>query len=292
MSSTPEPGPRLGVIGGTGLAHFPGLEEVREVLVHTPFGPPSSPLRVGRLEGVQIAFLARHGVGHRLLPTEINYRANIFALKSLGVEFVLSASAVGSLRPEIHPLDIVIPDQFIDRTRHRPDTFFGEGIVAHVSLAEPVCPRLTALAADAAGQSGAAVHRGGTYLCIEGPQFSTRAESQVYRSLPAAVIGMTNVQEARLCREAELCFATLALVTDYDCWKTDEPPVTVESILARLAANAERACRTIKALAGRLPQDRPCGCGTALDGALITPPRDIPPARRDQLAPLLARILR
>lgn len=284
------PSARLGVLGGTGLYQIEGLRNNRSLDIDTPFGDPSGPVTVGELGGTGLAFLARHGPGHRLMPTEINFRANIFALKSLGVEFVLSVSAVGSLREDIHPLDIVVPDQFIDRTRHRPDTFFGQGIVAHVSLADPVCPELAALTIAAVKETGARVHGGGTYLCMEGPQFSTRAESQVYRSLGASVIGMTNMQEARLCREAELCFATLALVTDYDCWKTNEDPVTVEAIAGRLEANAARARQTVSALAGRLPPIRVCSCGRALDGAVITSPGQIPAQRLRQLQPLLRRI--
>jgi len=282
---------RLGVIGGSGLYEMEGLADVREVAVETPWGPPSDPLVVGRLGEVGVAFLARHGRGHRLLPTEINYRANIWALKSLGVEFVLSASAVGSLREEIRPLDFVIVDQFYDRTRHRPDTFFGDGIVAHVSLADPVCPRLAAVVAAAAREAGARVHEGGTYVCMEGPQFSTRAESAVYRAWGASVIGMTNYQEARLAREAELCYVTMAMVTDYDCWKTDEEPVSVATVIERLTTNAQRAREVVRRVAARLPAQRDCPCATALEHAIITARDRIPVEAIRRLGPVVARVL-
>ncbi|MDQ7006288.1 MAG: S-methyl-5'-thioadenosine phosphorylase [Acidobacteriota bacterium] len=289
MSGT---GARLGILGGSGLYHMKALTEARTIEVETPFGSPSDAIVVGRLEGVEVAFLARHGRGHRLLPTEINYRANIYAMKSLGVEWLVAASAVGSLHEAIHPLDVVIPDQFIDRTRHRCDTFFGEGIVAHVSLADPFCADLARHLAGAARAAGARVHPGGTYLCMEGPQFSTRAESEVYRGWGAQVIGMTNLQEARLAREAELCFATLALVTDYDCWKTDEAPVSVEVVIERLQRNAALAERTLSALAGVLGQaPRQCGCGHALDSAIITAPASIPAAARERLGLIVERVL-
>ncbi len=285
------PSARLGVLGGSGLYDIEGLEDRTEVFVETPFGAPSAPLVCGRLGGMALAFLSRHGQGHRLLPTEINFRANVFALKSLGVEFVLSASAVGSLRETIDPLDIVIPDQFVDRTRHRADTFFGDGLVAHVSLADPVCGRLAALAGDAARESGARVHKGGTYVCMEGPQFSTRAESELYRSWGADVIGMTNLQEARLAREAEICYASLALVTDYDCWKTDEEPVTVDAVIERIRLNAERAKATVARLAEMLPESRRCPCERALDAAIITRRDTIPRETIERLGPIVARAL-
>jgi len=281
----------IGIIGGTGLYDASEIEDRREISLDTPFGAPSAPYVVGRWRGRRIAFLARHGKGHVLMPTEINFRANIWAFKSLGVEFLLSASAVGSLEADVMPLDIVVPDQFIDRTRHRVDTFFGAGIVAHVSLADPVCPDLARLAVAGARGAGARVHEGGAYLCMEGPQFSTRAESSIYRSLGARVIGMTNMQEARLCREAEICYATLALVTDYDCWKTDEPPVTVDTIVGRLQTNATRAQRAIRSLAAELPVKRTCACGAALDAAIITSRDAIPADARRRLAPILARVL-
>jgi 5'-methylthioadenosine phosphorylase len=279
------------VIGGSGLYEIEGLSGARTLAIETPFGAPSDSFVIGELDGVRVAFLARHGRGHRIMPTEINFRANIWALKSLGVEFVLSASAVGALHDAVDPLDVVVPDQFIDRTRHRADTFFGEGLVAHVSLADPVCPTLAGLAVEGARTAGARVHVGGTYVCIEGPQFSTRAESNFFRSLGAVVIGMTNMQEARLCREAELCYATLALVTDYDCWKTDEPPVTVDVVIKRLATNAARARAAIRFVAGRLPKERDCTCARALETAIITAREAIPSTAVRRLGPIVARVL-
>ncbi len=288
MSGTPRA--RLGVIGGSGLYEIEGLEQVRRVAVETPFGSPSDEFVIGLLEGVEVAFLPRHARGHRLLPTELNYRANIWALKSLGVEWIISASAVGSLEGEIRPLDVVVPDQFIDRTRHRVDTFFGDGLVAHVSLADPVCRELRALLVDALGETGVRVHDGGTYLCMEGPQFSTRAESRLYRSWGAAVIGMTNIQEARLAREAEICYATLALVTDYDCWKEDEEPVTVDVVVDRLGRNAATARTAVRGAARRLPAGRSCACARALDTAVITRRELIPEQTRRRLGPIVARL--
>ncbi|MDH3284874.1 MAG: S-methyl-5'-thioadenosine phosphorylase [Acidobacteriota bacterium] len=282
---------RLGVLGGSGLYDIDGLAGRSVVDVETPFGSPSAPVICGRFGEVTIAFLSRHGQGHRLLPTEINFRANVYALKSLGVEFILSASAVGSLREEIDPLDIVVPDQFVDRTRHRADTFFGRGLVAHVSLADPVCARLAALTADAVREAGADVHRGGTYVCMEGPQFSTRAESELYRTWGAHVIGMTNLQEARLAREAEICYASLALVTDYDCWKTDEEPVTVDAVIERIRLNAERAKVTVTRLAEVLPETRSCQCARALDSAIITRRDTIPAETVRRLGPIVERVL-
>ncbi len=284
------PAARLGVFGGSGLYAMPGLEGAAPTRVDTPFGPPSEEIVTGRLDGVPVAFLARHGAGHRLLPTEINFRANVWAFKSLGVEFIVSASAVGSLAEAVHPLDVVVPDQFIDRTRHRSDTFFGEGLAAHVSLADPVCGTLTAELADAAEEAGGTVHRTGTYVCMEGPQFSTRAESEMYRGWGAAVIGMTNLQEARLAREAEICYASLSLVTDYDCWKTDEEPVTVEAVVDRLHRNAELAARTVRAVTGRLPAARGCGCATALDAAIVTHREAVPESTIRRLGPVVARV--
>jgi len=280
---------RLGVIGGSGLYRMEGFAGAEELRIETPFGAPSSPVLVGEIGSTKVAFLARHGPSHAILPTEINFRANIWALKSLGVEFVLAVSAVGSLAEQIHPLDVVVPDQMFDRTRHRPDTFFGDGIVAHVSLADPVCGELTGRLGTAARAAGATVHEGGTYVCMEGPQFSTRAESRFYRTLGASVIGMTNMQEARLCREAELCFASMALVTDYDCWKTDEPPVSVEQIIQRLHINAKRAEHAVRSLAGDLPAERRCDCAEALRYAIITPRAAWPQATIERLGPLLAR---
>ena len=276
----------IGVLGGSGLYDFPGLEGVEEVRLDTPFGPPSDTYRLGTLGGRRVAFLARHGRGHHLSPSAINYRANLFGFKLLGVSRVLSASAVGSLSEAIAPLDVVVPDQFIDRTRHRADTFFEDGIVAHVGLADPVCPELTGALAGAASDLPIRLHRGGVYVCIEGPQFSTRAESHLYRSWGASVIGMTNVQEARLAREAELCYATLALVTDYDCWREGES-VEVAAILAILARNAAHATALLGNCIRSLPAGRSCDCGAALRDAILTPLDRVPAATRDRLRPLL-----
>jgi 5'-methylthioadenosine phosphorylase len=263
---------RVGIIGGSGLYALAGLEAPREVPVDTPYGEPSDALVVGTLDGVEVAFLARHGRGHRLLPGEINYRANVYALKYLGVTRVLSASAVGSLKEEVRPRDVVVPDQFIDRTHARVSTFFGEGVAAHVAFADPVCPEAREALRDAARGAGATVHDGGTYLCMEGPAFSTRAESLLHRSWGVDVIGMTNATEAKLAREAELCYATLALVTDYDCWHETEDDVSVGAVIENLAANARLAAETIRravATLATLPE-RSCGCAEALQGALIS----------------------
>jgi 5'-methylthioadenosine phosphorylase len=286
-----EPAPRVGIIGGSGLYGMEGLEEVRELRVETPFGEPSDPLRVGLLEGRHVAFLARHGRGHRLLPTEINYRANIYAMKALGVERILSVSAVGSLREDVHPRELLLPDQFLDRTRHRAETFFGRGLVAHVSMADPVCPELLGLVHVAAGRSGLEVHRGGTYLCMEGPQFSTRAESRAYRAWGASVIGMTNLQEARLSREAEICYLTLALVTDYDSWRRDGDEVDVEEILENLRHGTRAAATAIREALRSWPEERGCGCGQALAGALLSDPGAVPEETRRDLDLLVGRYL-
>ncbi|MBV9180420.1 MAG: S-methyl-5'-thioadenosine phosphorylase, partial [Acidobacteria bacterium] len=228
----------IGIIGGSGLYSMPGLSDVRELRQETPFGDPSDAYLMGRLEGREVAFLARHGRGHRILPSELNFRANIYGFKQLGVERILSVSAVGSLKEEHKPLEFLIPDQFVDRTRHRPDTFFGQGIVAHIAFADPVCPQLADAVLRACGQAGVSAKRGGTYLCMEGPQFSTRAESNLYRSWGMDVIGMTNLQEAKLAREAEICYVTVAMVTDYDCWHSQHASVTVDQIVAVLTKNA------------------------------------------------------
>ncbi len=281
----------IGVIGGSGLYEMEDLGQLEEVRLSTPFGDPSDSYFVGTIEGRRVAFLARHGRGHRRMPSDVNYRANIYGMKLLGVERIFSASAVGSLREEIAPLHIVLPDQFVDRTRQRPSTFFGEGLVAHVSLAEPFCPALRGVLAAAGRALGLTLHEAGTYLCIEGPQFSTKAESLIYRSLGLSIIGMTNATEARLAREAELCYATIALVTDYDTWHEEEEPVTVEAILGRLHANAQAARRLVRDSIAALPAGRGCGCGDALRNAIITDPRAVDRAALERLRPLVGRYL-
>jgi 5'-methylthioadenosine phosphorylase len=281
----------LGVIGGSGLYQMADLEGRREERVSTPFGEPSDAYVMGRLGGRDLAFLARHGRGHRLLPTEINFRANIHGFKALGVEQLVSVSAVGSMREELRPLDVVLPDQFIDWTRQRATTFFGGGIVAHVSLADPVCAALSAAVAEAAGGTGARLHRGGTYLCIEGPQFSTRAESLLYRSFEVDVIGMTNVQEVKLAREAEICYVTLAMVTDYDCWREGEAAVTVQEVVARLNQNARTAQAILSRLAARTPAARTCPCAAALRDAILTDRALIPDEARRRLRLIAGRYL-
>jgi 5'-methylthioadenosine phosphorylase len=283
--------PTLGVIGGSGLYELPGLGAVERVRLSTPFGDPSDEFVIGRLGGTRLVFLPRHGRGHRLLPSELNFRANIYGMKQLGAEWIVSVSAVGSLREEIAPGHVVVPDQFIDRTRHRPDTFFGRGIVVHVGFADPLCPSLAKTLADAARGAGATVHSGGVYVCMEGPQFSTRAESHLYRSWGAHVIGMTNLQEAKLAREAEICLATLALATDYDCWNTAHGDVQIEDVLRVLAANVDLAKRTVAAVATRLPARAGCACANALANAIITDRAAIPEEVRRDLAPLIGRYL-
>jgi 5'-methylthioadenosine phosphorylase len=281
----------IGVIGGSGLYQMPELVGVREVEIKTPFGKTSDPVIRGRLGRVDLIFLPRHGKGHRWLPTEINFRANIFALKKLGVERIISVSAVGSLREEIAPGHLVVPDQFIDRTTQRPSTFFGRGVVAHVSLANPFCGELSKVLVTVAQQEGADVHSGGTYLCMEGPQFSTRAESHLYRSWGAHVIGMTNLQEAKLAREAEICFGTLALATDYDCWNDRAGDVEIEHVLTVLKQNVALAQRTIARAAAELSAPRSCGCGSALKDAIITERARIPKKIRAELQPIIGKYL-
>jgi 5'-methylthioadenosine phosphorylase len=279
----------VGVIGGSGLYMMEGLTKVREIPLNTPFGKPSDAYVKGTLDGTEFIFLPRHGRGHRWLPTEINFRANIFGMKKLGVERIISVSAVGSLREDIAPGHVVIPDQFIDRTTQRPNTFFGKGLVAHVSLAHPVCPILSSSLAQAAVEEGARVHSKGTYLCMEGPQFSTRAESFLYRSWQADVIGMTNLQEARLAREAEICFATLALATDYDCWNQTAGDVEIDQVLAILKENTQLARRIIRTAVDYFPTARSCPCGTALKQAIITDRRKISRRIRKDLAPIIGK---
>ncbi len=280
---------RIGVIGGSGLYAMTDLEDREEVQVETPFGSPSAPYVVGTLRGHRVAFLARHGAGHRLLPSELNFRANIFGFKTLGAEWILSASAVGSLQEKHPPLDIVVPDQFFDRTRGRIGTFFGRGLAAHVSFAHPICPLLARIALESGRAVGATVHDGGTYVCMEGPQFSTLAESRLYRSWGMDVIGMTNLQEAKLAREAEICYVTLALVTDYDCWHEEHDNVTVEMVIANLVRNAETAQRVIAEAVSRLPVARSCECASALASAIITRSEAIPEEVRRELAPIIGK---
>jgi len=282
---------RIGIIGGSGLYDMAEVVDRTEVTISTPFGDPSGPYVIGTLRGKRVAFLARHGAGHRLLPSELNFRANIFAMKTLGVEYILSASAVGSLKEELKPLDIVIPDQFIDRTKGRISTFFGQGLAAHVGFAHPFCSRLSAIAVESGGKAGATVHKGGTYVCMEGPQFSTLAESKLYRSWGADIIGMTNLQEAKLAREAEICYSTIALVTDYDCWHPDHDSVTVEMIIANLTQNAKTAQAIIANAVDRLPYERGCECANALKFALITRPDAVPARTLVDLAPIVGRYL-
>jgi 5'-methylthioadenosine phosphorylase len=282
---------QIGIIGGSGLYDMAELTDREEKSVSTPFGDPSGPYVLGTLRGTRVAFLARHGAGHRILPSELNFRANIYGFKVLGVERLLSASAVGSLKQEYRPLDIVVPDQFFDRTRGRISTFFGRGLVAHVAFAHPLCGELSAIAADSAETVGARVHRGGTYVNMEGPQFSTLAESRLYRSWGMDVIGMTNLQEAKLSREAEMCYATLALVTDYDCWHPDHDSVTVDLIVANLMRNAVTAQRTIAEAISRLQTLRTCACGNALATAMITRPEHVPEQTKRDLAPIIGKYM-
>jgi 5'-methylthioadenosine phosphorylase len=282
----------IGIIGGSGLYDMAELTDREDQTISTPFGDPSGPYVLGTLRGKRVAFLARHGVGHRILPSELNFRANIYGFKVLGVERILSASAVGSLKEEYKPLDIVVPDQFFDRTKGRISTFFGRGLVAHIAFAHPVCGQLSAIAADAAAAVGATVHRGGTYVNMEGPQFSTLAESRLYRSWGMDVIGMTNLQEAKLAREAEICYATLALVTDYDCWHPDHDSVTVDLIIANLMQNAATAQKTIAEAVEHIAGARACGCQDALATAIITQMKDVPEQTKQDLAPIIGRYVK
>jgi 5'-methylthioadenosine phosphorylase len=282
---------QIGIIGGSGLYDMAELTDREEISITTPFGDPSGPFVLATLRGHRVAFLARHGRGHRLMPSELNFRANIYGFKTLGVERILSASAVGSLKLEYRPQDIVVPDQFFDRTTGRVSTFFGRGIVAHVGFAHPVCADLSRVAHESAVSVGARVHSGGTYLCMEGPQFSTLAESQVYRSWGMDVIGMTNLQEAKLAREAEICYATLALVTDYDCWHPEHDAVTVDMIVANLIQNAKVAQAIIAETVGRLPAGRSCPCATALATAIITSRDAIPEQTRRDLEPIIGKYI-
>ena len=281
----------IGIIGGSGLYSMPGLTEIREISLDTPFGAPSDAYVLGSLEGRKVAFLARHGRGHRILPSELNFPANIHGFKQLGVERILSVSAVGSLKEEHKPLEFVIPDQFVDRTRHRVDTFFGSGVVAHIAFADPVCPQLSEAVAAACKKAKVVGKRGGTYLCMEGPQFSTKAESNLYRSWGMDVIGMTNLQEAKLAREAELCYVTVAMVTDYDCWHPHHDSVTMDQIVAVLTKNAENACNVVREAVAAMPKERGCKCGSALAHAIITDRTKIPQATRDKLKLIIGKYL-
>ncbi len=285
------PQAEIGLIGGSGLYSMPGLSQVREVRVATPFGKPSDTYLTGVLEGRRVAFLARHGRGHVISPSEINFRANIFGLKKLGVERIIAISAVGSLKEELKPLDMVLPTQFFDRTRGRLSTFFGRGLVAHVSFADPVCPVQVDVLAKACTEAGVRTHRGGTYVCIEGPAFSTKAESHTYRTWGMDVIGMTNLQEAKLAREAEICFATLAMVTDYDCWHPGHDAVTVEQVIGVLNQNVEHAQRVIRLAVQRMPKERKCACGSALAHAIMTDPKKIPRTVKRKLTLLVGKYL-
>jgi 5'-methylthioadenosine phosphorylase len=285
------PAAEIGIIGGSGLYSMPGLERTREWRVKTPFGDPSDALVVGTLEGKRVAFLARHARGHRLTPSEINYRANLYAMKLAGIERVISVSAVGSLREDLRPLEFLIPDQFYDRTKLRVSTFFGGGIVAHVGFDKPTCAQLSGVLGSACDAAGVKAHRGGTYVCIEGPQFSTLAEAHVHRQLRFDVIGMTNVTEAKLAREAELCYATIAMITDYDCWHPEHASVTLEEIVTNLNRNAESACNVIRHAVREMPAERQCKCGRALAHAIVTPPSLVPPATRRRLAALIGKYI-
>ena len=281
----------IGIIGGSGLYSMPGFTNQHEVKVETPFGDPSDAFVLGELDGRKVAFLARHGRGHRILPSELNFRANIYAMKKLGVERILSVSAVGSLKEEHKPTDFVIPDQFIDRTFHRISTFFGEGIVGHVAFGDPVCATIARAAADACKAVDVVGKRGGTYVCMEGPQFSTKAESNLYRSWGADVIGMTNLQEAKLAREAEICYATVAMITDYDCWHPHHDSVTIDQIVAVLHKNADNACKVVKAAVAAIPAVRSCGCATAAQFAVLTQKDLIPAETRAKVDLLFGKYL-
>jgi 5'-methylthioadenosine phosphorylase len=283
---------QIGIIGGSGLYQMEGFADVEELSIETPFGSPSDHIVVGSLDGRRVAFLPRHGRGHRMLPSELNFRANVYALKTLGVEWILSVSAVGSLKERYAPLSMVIPDQFVDRTTQRASTFFGKGLVAHVGFARPFCAGLSRVMAEACVAAQALHHVGGTYICIEGPQFSTRAESELYRSWGMDIIGMTNLQEARLAREAEICYATLAMVTDYDCWHPDHDAVTVDQIIANLGKNAETAKAVLRAALARLPIARDCECAHALQHALITAPEVVPESLKRDLAPIIGKYIK
>jgi len=280
---------RIGIIGGSGLYQMDGLTQIEEIEVETPFGKPSDYYRSGTLEGKRVVFLARHNRNHTILPSELNFRANIYGFKKLGVEWILSASAVGSLKEELRPLDIVLPDQFYDRTKTRMSTFFGDGIVVHVSFAHPVCAQLADVVQQAGQDADVRIKRGGTYVCMEGPQFSTMAESNIYQKHGADLIGMTNLQEAKLAREAEICFTTIALVTDYDCWHPQHDAVTVTEVIENLKKNSDNAQKIIRAAVKRLPVNRACKCGNALRHAILTDMKNVPDKTRQKLELLLKK---
>jgi 5'-methylthioadenosine phosphorylase len=290
-SAKPDKKAAIGIIGGSGLYSMSGLTEVREVQVKTPFGDPSDAIVLGALEGKRVAFLARHGRGHLILPGEINYRANVYAMKLLGVERIISVSAVGSLQEDLRPGEFLVPDQFFDRTRNRVSTFFGDGLVAHVAFAHPTCGQVGGVLADCCVHEAIKVHRRGTYICMEGPQFSTLAEAQVHRQLRFEVIGMTNVTEAKLAREAEMCYATIAMITDYDCWHPEHESVTASQIIATLNQNAENAQRVLRAAVRALPQGRTCKCGSALQHALVTDMKLVPAATKKRLGAIIGKYL-
>jgi len=281
----------IGVIGGSGLYSMSGLTDMREIRVKTPFGEPSDAVVLGTLEGKRVAFLARHGRGHRILPSEINYRANIYAMKMLGVERIISVSAVGSLKEDLRPGEFLVPDQFFDRTKNRTSTFFGDGLVAHVAFAHPTCGELSGVLADASVHEAVKVHRRGTYICIEGPQFSTLAEAEVNRQLRFDVIGMTNLTEAKLAREAEICYATIAMITDYDCWHLDHESVTASQIIATLSQNAENAQKVLRTAVREVPSARSCKCSSALKHALVTDMKLVPTATKKRLAPIIGKYI-
>ena len=287
--ATPAAKATIGIIGGSGLYSIGGLSDVREIRVKTPFGDPSDAIVMGALEGKRVAFLARHGRGHRMLPSEINYRANIYALKSLGAERIISVSAVGSLLEDLRPGEFLVPDQFFDRTRNRIATFFGEGLVAHVAFDKPTCGQVSNVLADASVHCGVLVHRRGTYVCIEGPQFSTLAEAHVHRQLRFEVIGMTNVTEAKLAREAEICYGTIAMITDYDCWHPEHESVTASQIIATLTQNAENAQRVLREAVRAMPAERSCKCGAALKHAVVTDLKLVPKATKKRLAAIIGK---
>src|SRR6267378_1935695 len=286
-----EPKATIGVIGGSGIYSMGGLTDTREIRVKTPFGHPSDAIVLGAMEGKRVAFLARHGRGHRILPGEINYRANIYAMKLLGVERIISVSAVGSLQEDLKPGEFLVPDQFYDRTMNRVSTFFGDGLVAHVAFAHPICGQLAGVLSDSCVHEAIKVHRRGTYICMEGPQFSTLAEAHVHRQLRFEVIGMTNVTEAKLAREAEICYATIAMITDYDCWHPEHESVTASQIIDTLNQNAENAQRVLRAAVRALPAARTCKCGSALQHALVTDMKLVPAATKKRLAAILGPYL-